>query len=216
MTSPDGRTWTTRTASEANNWRDVCWATGLGLFVAVSDSGTHQVMTSPDGINWTNRTHADTGCLTVAWDPVNARLVAMGSDWPNYQWSDNATSWTSVNGGWTGNAGCVTAIDTAGGFFMVGHNDINRYDADGKGTWTAGAGVGQGGFTDFGPRACCWSYATSLYILAVKTGTTGISTSPDGHTWTNRTLSSANPWVSVADSSHAPPPRPHFQARMIG
>jgi hypothetical protein len=34
----------------------ITWAPELGLFVAVSISGTgNRVMTSPDGINWTTR-----------------------------------------------------------------------------------------------------------------------------------------------------------------
>ena len=39
MTSPDGITWTARSAAEANNWNSVTY--GNGLFVAVS-SNWHQ------------------------------------------------------------------------------------------------------------------------------------------------------------------------------
>ncbi|MEO8235611.1 MAG: hypothetical protein ABI549_09380, partial [Flavobacterium sp.] len=57
MTSPDGITWTTRTAAANNNWNSVTY--GNSLFVAVSNSGTgNRVMTSPDGITWTSRTPA--------------------------------------------------------------------------------------------------------------------------------------------------------------
>ncbi len=56
MTSPDGITWTARTAAEANSWSEVTY--GSGLFVAVSADGTNRVMTSPDGITWTARTAA--------------------------------------------------------------------------------------------------------------------------------------------------------------
>src|SRR5690606_5527398 len=45
MTSPDGITWTSRSAPEANVWYSVTY--GNGLFVAVSTSGTNRVMTSP-------------------------------------------------------------------------------------------------------------------------------------------------------------------------
>ncbi|MDZ7744327.1 MAG: hypothetical protein U5K77_00995 [Candidatus Saccharibacteria bacterium] len=38
MTSPDGETWTARTAAEANSWRSVTY--GNGTFVAVSWEGT--------------------------------------------------------------------------------------------------------------------------------------------------------------------------------
>jgi hypothetical protein len=54
-TSPDGATWTLRTAAASNNWTTVSY--GAGLFVAMSSTGTgNRVMTSPDGITWTIRT----------------------------------------------------------------------------------------------------------------------------------------------------------------
>jgi len=56
MTSPDGVTWTARSAAEANEWTSVTY--GNGLFVAVANSGTNRVMTSPDGITWTARSAA--------------------------------------------------------------------------------------------------------------------------------------------------------------
>ena len=51
MTSPDGITWTARTAP-VHNWWTITY--GNGLFVAVGDHIS--VMTSPDGITWTART----------------------------------------------------------------------------------------------------------------------------------------------------------------
>ncbi len=53
MTSPDGITWTNRTAAANNSWNSVTY--GNGLFVAVSTNGINRVMTSTDGINWTSR-----------------------------------------------------------------------------------------------------------------------------------------------------------------
>ena len=45
MTSPDGITWTSRSAAAANQWNAVTF--GNGLFVAVSDSGTDRVYDHP-------------------------------------------------------------------------------------------------------------------------------------------------------------------------
>jgi hypothetical protein len=57
MTSPDGITWTSRSAAADNGWLGVTY--GNGLFVAVSYTGTgNRVMTSPDGITWTSRNSA--------------------------------------------------------------------------------------------------------------------------------------------------------------
>ncbi|TGM34765.1 hypothetical protein EHQ80_14050, partial [Leptospira biflexa] len=48
--------WTSRTSAVDNDWRSICWSLQLGIYVAVSSSGTgNRVMTSPDGINWTAR-----------------------------------------------------------------------------------------------------------------------------------------------------------------
>ncbi|MEI8080481.1 MAG: hypothetical protein WCI74_01365 [Actinomycetes bacterium] len=44
MTSPNGITWTARTATEQNSWIDVAYASNV--FVAVRTGGVHQVMTS--------------------------------------------------------------------------------------------------------------------------------------------------------------------------
>jgi hypothetical protein len=53
MTSPDGVTWTNRTAAAANQWYGVVY--GNGQYVAVSSSGTNRAMTSPDGVTWTSQ-----------------------------------------------------------------------------------------------------------------------------------------------------------------
>jgi hypothetical protein len=58
MTSPDGVTWTSRAAAEANTWFSVAY--GDGVWVAVSVSGTNQVMRSTDdGVTWTSRAAAE-------------------------------------------------------------------------------------------------------------------------------------------------------------
>jgi hypothetical protein len=74
MTSPDGITWTARSAAEANSWYYVCH--GNGLFVAVAGNGTNRVMTSPDGITWTARAAAEAN----SWQSVcfgNGLFVAV-------------------------------------------------------------------------------------------------------------------------------------------
>ena len=71
-TTPDGiGTWTARTSAADNSWRAITWSPELGLFCAVSYSGTgNRVMTSPDGITWTaGNSAADNQWLSVAWSP---------------------------------------------------------------------------------------------------------------------------------------------------
>ena len=64
-------TWTTRASAADNNWWGVCWSPELGIFCAVSTSGSgNRVMTSPDGITWTTRTSAaDNNWYSVCWSP---------------------------------------------------------------------------------------------------------------------------------------------------
>ena len=83
-TSPDGITWTARTAVQTNAWTSVCW--GNGMFVAVASDGTNRVMTSPDGITWTARTAAQANMWrSVCYGTPNGRpmFVAVSLDGTN-------------------------------------------------------------------------------------------------------------------------------------
>lgn len=51
MSSPDGITWTARSAPEANGWNSIAY--GNGIFLAVALSGNNRSMYSLDGITWT-------------------------------------------------------------------------------------------------------------------------------------------------------------------
>lgn len=83
FTSPDGVTWTSRTASMAaaitstTTLRAVIYANGI--FVAIGTSG--KCATSSDGINWTNNASFTTAmivqCRGLIWD--GAQFVATGS-----------------------------------------------------------------------------------------------------------------------------------------
>ncbi|GAB3034168.1 hypothetical protein GCM10027185_40020 [Spirosoma pulveris] len=80
MTSPDGITWTARTAAENNSWYSVTY--GNGQFVAVAGDGTKRVMTSPDGITWTARTASENN----QWNGVtygSGQFVAVASNGTN-------------------------------------------------------------------------------------------------------------------------------------
>ena len=77
MTSPDGITWTARTAAEANTWRSVTY--GNEQFIAVSEDGTNRVMTSPDGVTWTPQAAlGDSKWMGVAYG--SGQFVAVARD----------------------------------------------------------------------------------------------------------------------------------------
>lgn len=69
MTSPDGVTWTTRTAPQDLAWQSVCWSPQERIFCAVAVSGTGtRVGTSSDGVTWTiQTTPADNNWTSVCW-----------------------------------------------------------------------------------------------------------------------------------------------------
>jgi hypothetical protein len=47
MTSPDGILWSSKTSATDNNWSSICWSPELGVFCAVSQTGSgDRVMTS--------------------------------------------------------------------------------------------------------------------------------------------------------------------------
>ena len=100
MTSPDGLSWTPRSAAAANQWISVCWSSELNLFVAVANTnttGTNRVMTSSDGINWTIRSAtSNNDWRSVTWSPALGQFVAVASA------GTNARIMTSYNGiNWT-------------------------------------------------------------------------------------------------------------------
>lgn len=68
--------------------RDIVWAPGLGLFVAVGNNGT--ILTSPNGTTWTNRSIAGAKNFSaVIW--TGTRLIATGDMTFT---STNGTTWT--------------------------------------------------------------------------------------------------------------------------
>lgn len=86
-TSPDGVTWTQRTAG-ATTWSSIAY--GNGIFVMVG--GTSSSYTSLDGINWTARTLPSiTGWSTVIFS--SGLFIAIGSGNVGASSSDGIT-WT--------------------------------------------------------------------------------------------------------------------------
>ena len=63
MTSPDGTTWTARSAAEANEWKAVAY--GNNLFVAVAQSGTNRVMTAVPAVTSSSSAVVTTSSSTV-------------------------------------------------------------------------------------------------------------------------------------------------------
>lgn len=184
MTSPDGVTWTPRTAAEANAWSGICW--GNGLFVAVATSGTHRVMTSPDGVTWTPRTAAlAQSWVNVCWSADLGMFcaVAVGNYTYPFMTSTDGTSWSqSGDTNVSGNRRMASVCAAQGLLVAVAQYGALAWSSDGV-HWNAGTQSGTGwigqGFT-------CVCYSSNLGIFVAvgqTTGTQGVGYSSDGKDW---------------------------------
>jgi len=210
MTSPNGITWTSRTAPANNFWLNVRYGTdpsGNGLFVALAVSGEKRIMTSPDGINWTLRNAAVNNnwtSVTHGIDPSGNGLfvaVANSGGRDRVMTSPNGISWTSRNAPSDNNWGDVTyGTDPSGnGLFVAvaGSGPGGSVIPSGEGqvmtshngiTWTA-RNASTGNFWK------CVRYGNGLFVAVAASGTGNrVMTSPDGITWTARTYAADHNW----------------------
>ncbi|MGY5352231.1 MBG domain-containing protein [Wenyingzhuangia sp. IMCC45533] len=179
--------WTARTAVQNNTWFSVAY--GNGLFVAVSNSGTNQVMTSPDGITWTPRTAAENNqWLSVTYG--NGLFVAVSSDGTNQvMTSTDGITWTpraaAENNAWL-------FISYENGLFVaVSFNGANRVMTSPDGiTWTSRTAAESNQWRSV-------TYGNGLFVAVSSNGTNRVMTSTDGITWTPRAAAENNGWRSV-------------------
>ncbi|AEP10666.1 conserved hypothetical protein [Micavibrio aeruginosavorus ARL-13] len=186
-TSPDGITWTPRTAPDPGwGWRTVTY--GNGTFVAIGGSWSVTDLTSStDGITWTPRTSpANNYWAGIAHG--NGLFVAVG-------YSGGTEVITSPDGiTWTERTGIAEEwIDVTYGnglFVAVGRTGTNRVMTSPDGiTWTARTAAENNEWTSV-------TYGGGQFVAVAQTGTNRVMTSPDGITWTARTIA-AEQWQDV-------------------
>jgi hypothetical protein len=99
MTSPDGITWTQRTAPAAKDWYSIAWSPELSLFAAVSRSGDAAgIMTSPNGVNWTLRTTPTHAFTYIVWSPeLSMFVVTNDNSSPSVTVSRDGITWRSYS-----------------------------------------------------------------------------------------------------------------------
>lgn len=183
MTSPDGITWTMRTASAPNYWTSITY--GNGLFVVVGATGTSRVMTSPDGITWTSRGSS----VSQQWYAVtygNGLYVAVasghdsGSAAGRVRTSPDGITWTNRTASATNSWASITY---GNGMFVAAGNSTIMSSSDGI-TWTTR-------YVDSNPNRLFSSvvYAQGKFVYIGRIGgggTTGFQmSSTDGITWTD-------------------------------
>ena len=232
MTSPDGVTWTLRTALEGT-WNSVAF--GNGLFVAVGVGSAGFVITSPDGITWTARTAA----ALNTWRSVtfgNNLFVAVASNGATrvmtspdgITWTGrtaaNAHQWWSVtygNGLYVAVANNIVItpfMTSPDGITWTGVTDALLNYAwtsitFGTATFVAVASGGQVASSGDGatwtertaPEANNWNavtYANALFVAVASTGTNRVMTSPNGISWTAAAAAAANEWNGIGNGNN--------------
>ena len=203
MTSPDGSTWTGRSAATSSLWTSVAWSPSLSLFAAVSSSGTGtRVMTSPDGINWTaQNSAADNNWTSIVWSPEKNLFVAVANSGSGNRvmTSTSGTFWISrtspADNNWTSVTWSPTA-STTGLFVAVANSGTTtRVMASPDGTtWTLKDTTGK----DNDWSSIAWSPEKNIFVAVSTSGTsTRVMTSTSGTFWTLQTSAADNNWTSV-------------------
>lgn len=194
--------WTQRESAADNLWMAVTWVNELDLFVAVAESGVgNRVMTSPDGVLWTVQ---ETPLDNVEWWSVTygaglagGLLVAVARGFdagPKVMTSPDAETWTArtspnEDSRWRD----VCWSEELGLFVAVGHAARFMRSADGI-NWTAGL-LPVATNHDF--ISVCWGNGLFVAVANYGPDYQRVCTSPDGVTWTARTVPAKNAWRGV-------------------
>jgi hypothetical protein len=201
-TSPDGITWTNRSAQQGG-WQSVCWSTTLSKFVAVGSAGsgsTNRVMTSTDGITWTSVAASSNGRFwkSVVWAAGLTKYVAVASDASSLtgavMYSADGSAWTAADAS-ENNSWQSIAFDGTN-LVAVANTGTNRVMTSTNATaWTNRSAA------EANPWAnVIWDATNSLFVAVSRTGTNRVMTSPTGTTWTARAHAGDNSWQALATS----------------
>ena len=168
----NGDTWTQQYSGTTKNLNAVIFANST--FVAVGASGA--VLTSPDGITWTVRTGANTTSTLncIAYDGTYFFVGTSNGASDGIWYSSNTTSWSVTNIG-----AAIAAVAYGASTCVAINAGTNSYTATaGNGAWSSRTNAGTGSVTATGII-----FANSLFI---EVGSSGIYSSADGITWTQR------------------------------
>lgn len=241
-TSPDGITWIQRVLPASAYWADVKWSPALAAFITCASDGLAGVAFSLDGITWATKamprvilfpnlmaagsntfySMGDTSTGFVGGGstsrygslPITAKSVDNGLTWKYYVpnialgysgtggsiWADSGFKYGGgrIYCGWgaAGNLSCRTATSTDGI------------------TWTQSASLG----TYYNIQDMAYNgtnYFALTYGDSTGAATAVAWTSPDGLTWTSRSLSVSRTWgactaagtvfLAVAYTTNSPP-----------
>lgn len=189
-------TWTATDTPSNEDVGTVAWSPELGIFAAVSATGT--VAYSTDGITWTIGTAPFNRLWTsVAWSADLSMFVAVGQSGfsqTKLLTSTDGITWTARTGQ-SGTWLSVVWADTLSMFVAVGGTGSVQTSTDGI-TWTSRTAAEANSWYDV-----TWSSDLTLLVAVSPAGTNRVMTSSDGITWTSQSASEANGWNAVEWSS---------------
>jgi hypothetical protein len=200
QTSPDGTTWTGRTAAAANQWSSVRRANGR--FVSTAISGTGRIQWSTDGISWTLGTGASNTLTYWNVDFGDGMWIAVAAGSTSNinklaRSIDNGTTWTQYFSTTQQFLG-IRYVDHLSRWVLIGGDGTNRlkWSDDGL-SFTNGTGVDD---------AVQWEKAdfSSDIIVAIgsTSGTTRITSTFNGKDWTSRITPALNNYLGIAYGSN--------------
>jgi hypothetical protein len=194
-TSPDGITWTNRTAPSFFST-----ATGFiwngSVFCAIVDQN-NLIFTSADGVTWTTKSELRNNLVEwwfgrysalprIAW---NGSVFCVVSTDGRAATSSNLTTWSytdtlaKIKSSWT--SAQVGAIAWNGSQFCIGGTNNKIATSPDGITWTFRSGLQNATSTGRDVSSIIWT-GTQFYALSVEPGRVYVSSSPDGITWTYR------------------------------
>jgi hypothetical protein len=172
-TSPDGSTWTGRTAPQLNQWRDVEY--GSGYYVAISSgTGANRVARSTDGVTWTSATAAPDANSWYSIAHGGGVFVAVSIDGTN-----RVTRSTNAGANWSGvsvPARLWLKVIWTGTRFVAFASGHSMTSTDGV-TWveTAVTGIGS---SSIEPLNMVWT--GKEFLIKTSDGPLSLAVSPDG------------------------------------
>ncbi len=195
--------WTSTITPANDQFNDIVWASGLGLFVVVSGSVAagatgRPVIISEDGIFWeAYQASVASDWRSVAWSEQLGLLVAVGAGPSAYvMTSSDGKTWTTrtaaANVDW--NSVCwspelskfiaVASSGTAAQRVMESTDGIS---------WTSRTAPNTNSWT-----GVCWSPELGLFVAVAFSGTNNrVMTSTTGVTWISRNSAGDNLWTDV-------------------
>lgn len=193
------RNWSSTTSPEQNDFSSNCFSPELGLFIAVSSTGTNRVFKSSDGINYTAVTAPVAAYQDVCWEPtiagglfyvVGPNTVITSPDGDNWtaRTPAAANTWVAVTSG-LGKIVAIASDGTLADQIMVSTDGV---------TWSSRTITN----STVNPwESLCFSKTLGRFLGVASGGTSRAITSDNGNSWfTNQLLGGDIQWSSCSRS----------------